>query len=65
MEPRAVYRTVVNAFMAGGGDHFKTLKAAKAFRVDTGMIDQDVFREHLKRLGSFGNPTERRISLLP
>jgi len=65
MEPRAVYRTVVNAFMAGGGDHFKTLKAARAFRVDTGVIDQEVFRNHLKGLGSFGNPTDRRITILP
>ena len=64
-DPRSVYRIVVNAFMAGGGDGLATLKKAGGFRVDTGIIDQDAFRDHLRKLGSFGSPTERRITVLP
>jgi len=64
-DPRSVYRIVVNAFMAGGGDGLTTLKKAGGFRVDTGIIDQDAFRDHLRKLGSFGSPTERRITVLP
>ncbi len=64
-DPGKVYRTVVSAFMAGGGDGLATLKKASGFRVDTGIIDQDAFRDHLRKLGSFGNPTERRITILP
>jgi 5'-nucleotidase/UDP-sugar diphosphatase len=61
----AVYRTVVNAFMAGGGDGFATVKNASDFRSDTGIIDSDAFRDYLKSLGSVSNPTEQRIVILP
>ncbi|MBA4396934.1 MAG: bifunctional metallophosphatase/5'-nucleotidase [Syntrophus sp. (in: bacteria)] len=61
----AVYRTVVNAFVAGGGDGFATVKKASGFRSDTGIIDSDAFREYLKSIGSVGNPTEQRIVILP
>ena len=64
-QPNAVYRIVTNAFVAGGGDGFATVKNASGFRSDTGIIDSDAFREHLERLGSVSNPTEQRIKILP
>ena len=60
-----VYRTVVNAFVAGGGDGFATVKNASGLRSDTGIIDSDAFRDYLKGLGSVNNPTEQRITILP
>jgi 5'-nucleotidase / UDP-sugar diphosphatase len=62
-EPK-VYRIVANSFVAGGGDGFTTIKNASAFRSDTGLIDSDAFRDHLKRLVSVENPTEQRIVIL-
>ncbi|MDI9571210.1 MAG: bifunctional metallophosphatase/5'-nucleotidase [Pseudomonadota bacterium] len=64
-DPQAVYRVVVNAFMAGGGDGMTTLGKAAGFRADTGIVDQDAFRDHLRKLGSFGDPAERRITIIP
>jgi OFA family oxalate/formate antiporter-like MFS transporter len=63
--PEAVYRVVVNAFVAGGGDGFAAIKKASGFRSDTGIIDSDAFREHLGRLGSVSNPTSPRIIIMP
>jgi 5'-nucleotidase len=63
--PEAVYRVVVNAFVAGGGDGFAAIKKASGFRSDTGIIDSDAFREHLGRLGSVSNPTSPRITIMP
>jgi 5'-nucleotidase len=65
VRPEAVYRMVVNAFVAGGGDGFTTMKKASGYRSDTGIIDSDAFREHLERLGSVMNPTQPRIAILP
>jgi 5'-nucleotidase len=61
----AVYRTVVNAFVADGGDGFATIKNAKGLRYDTGIIDSDAFRDRLKSLASIDNPTQQRIMILP
>lgn len=60
-----VYRVVTNAFVAGGGDGFVTIKNAKGFRSDTGVIDSDAFREYLKALGNVENPTEQRVVIVP
>jgi len=64
VEPGAVYRTVVNSFMAGGGDGLQTLKNTGGLRIDTGILDQEAFGRHLKRLGSFGNPSEQRVKVV-
>jgi 5'-nucleotidase len=64
VQPAAVYRTVTNAFVAGGGDGFSAIKNASGFRNDTGMIDSDAFLDHLQRLGTVANPTEQRMTLL-
>jgi 5'-nucleotidase len=60
----ATYRVVVNAFVAGGGDGFATLRNAPGFRSDTGILDSDALRDHLKALGTVRNPTEPRITIL-
>ena len=62
--PAATYRVVVNAFVAGGGDGFTAIRNAQGFRSDTGIIDSDALRDHLKALGTVRNPTEPRITLL-
>ena len=65
LQDASVYRTVVNAYVAVGGDGFVAIKNAKGFRSDTGLIDSDAFRDHLKALGTVSNPTEKRITVLP
>ncbi len=60
-----MYRTVVNAFVAGGGDGFATIKNATGFRSDTGIIDSDAFHDYLKKAGTVSNPTEERITVIP
>ena len=62
--PAATYRVVVNAFVAGGGDGFAAIRNAQGFRSDTGIIDSDALRDHLKALGMVRNPTEPRITIL-
>lgn len=64
VEPAALYRTVVNTFVAAGGDGFTAIKNAAGFRSDSGIIDSDAFREYLKKLGTVSNPQEQRITIL-
>ena len=64
VEPAKIYRIAVNAFLAGGGDGFATLKNATGFRSDTGIIDSDAFHDYLKELGTVPNPTERRVTIV-
>lgn len=61
VEPAATYTSVVNSFLAGGGDGFDTLRTTRRGRSDTGILDSDAFREHLKRLGTLHSPHEERI----
>ncbi|MEI6213638.1 MAG: bifunctional metallophosphatase/5'-nucleotidase [Desulfuromonadales bacterium] len=61
----ATYRTVVNAFEAGGGDGFISIRNARGFRTDTGIIDSDAFRSYLNSLGTVRNPAEKRIIVVP
>lgn len=64
IEPSANYRTVVNSFLAGGGDGFSTLRNAGGYRNETGILDSDAFRDHLKKLGTLRNPAEQRIRVI-
>ncbi len=50
VQEQAVYPTVVNAFVAGGGDGFEII--AKTPGEDTGIIDSDAFLDYLKQLGT-------------
>jgi 5'-nucleotidase / UDP-sugar diphosphatase len=61
----ADYRVAVNAFLAGGGDGFDTLKNAAGYRYNTGYLDFEVLSGYLAFLGSVTNPTELRITILP
>ena len=56
------YRVVTNNFLAAGGDGFTALKNSKA--TDTGLIDADVFADYLRFLGTVGNPTDQRVTVL-
>jgi 5'-nucleotidase len=64
IEPSASYRAVVNSFLAGGGDGFSTLRNTGGHRSETGTLDSDAFRDHLKKLGTVRNPTEQRIRVI-
>ncbi len=63
VDPLKVYRTVVNSFVAGGGDGFTSIKNAKGFRTDTGIIDSDALRDYLKKLGRVHNRAEKRVTV--
>ncbi|MHB9096856.1 MAG: bifunctional metallophosphatase/5'-nucleotidase [Syntrophales bacterium] len=56
------YQVVTNNFLAGGGDGFTTLKNAGS--TTTVFIDADVFGDYLHSLGTVGNPTEQRVTVL-
>lgn len=62
--PDAIYRCVVSNFVAGGGDGFTSIRNAKGFRSDSGIIDSDALRDHLTALGSVRKPTEQRVTEL-
>ena len=47
LDPAATYSVVVNSFMAAGGDHNATLKAAPD-PVDTGLIDAEALLDYVK-----------------
>lgn len=61
IEPGATYRTVVNSFVANGGDGFSSIRNARGLRNNTGIIDSDAFRNYLKRLKNVRNPRDQRI----
>lgn len=64
LESADTCRTVVNSFVAGGGDGFSAIKNARGFRSDTGIIDSDAFRDYLTGLNRVHNPTQERIKVL-
>lgn len=64
INPAATYRTVVNNFVASGGDGFSIYKKVKGFRSNTGIIDSDAFHDLLKSLGTVRKPVEQRIRIL-
>ncbi|GAM09077.1 putative 5'-nucleotidase [Geobacter sp. OR-1] len=65
VESGTIYRIVVNAFVAKGGDGFTIIRNAGGFRSDTGIIDSDAFRDFLKKIGTVVNPAEQRLVILP
>jgi 5'-nucleotidase len=58
LDPEAVYKVVVNNFMAAGGDRYDTLKDA-AGKYDTGFNDAEVFMEYIKDKTLLNIPEER------
>lgn len=65
VDPAAVYRVVVNTFVAEGGDGFGLIKTASGFKSDTGIVDSDALRDYLKSVGTIRKPVEQGIILLP
>ena len=65
VDPAAVYRVVVNTFVAEGGDGFGLIKTASGFKSDTGIVDSDALRDYLKSIGTIRKPVEQGIILLP
>jgi 5'-nucleotidase/UDP-sugar diphosphatase len=61
IDPQAVYKVVVNNFMAAGGDRYDTLKDASG-KYDTGFNDAEVFMEYIKDK-VLVNIAEERIEL--
>lgn len=64
LDPGATYRTVVNSFIANGGDGFDSLKGAKGYRVDTGFSDAESFLEYLRTQPAWEPKVEGRITIL-
>lgn len=57
----AIYRVCTNSFTAGGGDFHDALKAAKGYRLDTGLLDVDALIEFLRARSPFDAKLEGRI----
>ena len=64
IDPNATYRTVVNNFIAAGGDGFTSLQNAKGVRYDTGFSDAEAFMDYLRFLGNVDIRNEGRIVLV-
>jgi len=64
IQAEAIYRLVTNSFVAAGRDGFATIGKAAGLRLETGLIDSDVFRNHLQKIGLVKNPTEQRIVII-
>jgi 5'-nucleotidase len=58
LDPSAVYKVVVNNFMAAGGDRYDTLKEAGG-KYDTGFNDAEVFMEYIRDKTLVNLPEER------
>jgi 5'-nucleotidase len=58
LDPEAVYKVVVNNFMAAGGDRYDTLKEASG-KYDTGFNDAEVFMEYIRDKTLVNLPEER------
>jgi 5'-nucleotidase/UDP-sugar diphosphatase len=56
----AIYKVVVNNFMAAGGDRYDTLKEA-AGKYDTGFNDAEVFMEYISGKVLVNLPEERIV----
>lgn len=48
VEAAKTYRIVTNSFVASGGDGFASIKDARGYRLDTGMLDRDALVDYLK-----------------
>jgi 5'-nucleotidase / UDP-sugar diphosphatase len=64
LDPAAVYKVVVNNFIASGGDGFDALKNAKGSRTDTYLPDYQVMQEYFASLKTIDAKLEGRITIL-
>ncbi len=61
VDRNATYRITTNNFVAGGGDGVETLKSAKGYRYDTGMIDSDAFIDYIAAHSPLRAKIENRV----
>ncbi|WP_415841253.1 metallophosphoesterase, partial [Paenibacillus typhae] len=63
IDPKAYYILSTNSFMAGGGDFYRSLAAAKADGryYELYLPDYEVFTDYLAQVGTVNNATEGRI----
>ncbi|WP_270164520.1 S-layer homology domain-containing protein [Paenibacillus sp. SYP-B4298] len=63
MDPNAYYIVATNSFMAGGGDFYRAMRAAKDDNryYELNLVDYEVFLEHLNRIGVVGQQAEGHI----
>ena len=59
-----VYRCAVSNFVAGGGDGFTSIRNARGFRADTGIVDSEALIDYLKRMDAVRPPSEQRVRVL-
>ncbi|WP_277471315.1 MULTISPECIES: S-layer homology domain-containing protein [unclassified Paenibacillus] len=64
IDPKAYYILSTNSFMAGGGDFYRSLAAAKADGryYELYLPDYEVFTDYLAQVGTVNNATEGRIT---
>lgn len=60
LDPSASYRTVVNNFIAGGGDGYSVLQQGTD-KIDTGFVDSDVTTEYIQATSPVSTQVEGRI----
>lgn len=66
IDKKAYYIVATNSFMAGGGDFYRSMAAAKADGrfYELNLVDYEVFREHLQQVGTVNIETQGRSTNL-
>ncbi|GIO14964.1 hypothetical protein J19TS2_45190 [Cohnella xylanilytica] len=66
IDKKAYYIVATNSFMAGGGDFYRSMAAAKADGrfYELNLVDYEVFREHLQQVGTVMIQTQGRSTNL-
>ncbi|MGG6310814.1 5'-nucleotidase C-terminal domain-containing protein [Paenibacillus macerans] len=64
IDPKAYYIVATNSFMAGGGDFYASMKQAKddGRFYELNLVDYEVFREYLDKIGTVKAATPGRIT---
>ncbi|MNO32809.1 Trifunctional nucleotide phosphoesterase protein YfkN precursor [compost metagenome] len=64
IDPKAYYIVATNSFMAGGGDFYASMKQAKddGRFYELNLVDYEVFREHLDKVGTVKATLQGRIT---
>ncbi len=65
IDPAATYKIATNVYIANGGDGYDVLENATGERIDTGLIDADVFMEYAEHLGTLYRPEETGVTYYP
>lgn len=67
IEPNSYYIVATNSYIAGGGDFYRSMAAAKEDGrfYELNLVDYEVFREYLDSVGTVKQATEGRITDAP